>query len=487
MSKTLNEIQQEIQVAKIVHMGEQLILPEGMDMDGAIGLLKRRKQYLEEEISLSEVFAVFPWDAAVALNSILNKRYGWSPAERTPSMFGSRPPEIIAVETSIDTVVHVPWGRFSLPAIEGWIDCGVTRKDGRISFRLNARILRKDETQIKSLFEELRTELKANSIYRGKAFKMRFRDEDGDIIDMPEPKFIDTNDVDEAMLVYPAKTQAAIETNLFTPIQRIRDCIANGIPVKRGVLLGGTFGTGKTMAAKVASKYAVQNGITYLYVTRADELADAIEFAKMYCDPGCVIFCEDIDRAMEGNNAERTEAIDDILNIIDGIDTKSSNIITVLTTNSLETITPAMLRPGRLDAVIDVLPPDAAAAEKLVRLYAGGAVDIDADLSEVGQKLNGVIPAVIAEVVKRAKLAQLRLQEPGTLVTKLSAKALLDASESMKSQLDLLYREEVKDETTIDSLVKGAIESVVTKHLGETISMVSKVDDRVEDIHNRIC
>jgi transitional endoplasmic reticulum ATPase len=316
---------------------------------------------------------------------------------------------------------------------------------------------------------------------------MRFRDEDGDIIDMPEPKFIDTNDVDEAMLVYPAKTQAAIETNLFTPIQRIRDCIANGIPVKRGVLLGGTFGTGKTMAAKVASKYAVQNGITYLYVTRADELADAIEFAKMYCDPGCVIFCEDIDRAMEGNNAERTEAIDDILNIIDGIDTKSSNIITVLTTNSLETITPAMLRPGRLDAVIDVLPPDAAAAEKLVRLYAGDAVDIDADLSEVGQKLDGVIPAVIAEVVKRAKLAQLRLQEPGTLVTKLSAQALLDASESMKSQLDLLYREEVKDETTIDSLVKGAIESVIAKHLGDTISMVSKVDDRVEDIHNRIC
>jgi hypothetical protein len=135
---------------------------------------------LEEEVSLSEVFAVFPWDAAVALNSILNKRYGWSPAERTPSMFGSRPPEIIAVETSIDTVVHVPWGRFSLPAIKGWIDCGVTRKDGRISFRLNARILRKDEAQIKSLFEELRTELQARSIYRGKAFKMRFRDEDGD-------------------------------------------------------------------------------------------------------------------------------------------------------------------------------------------------------------------------------------------------------------------------------------------------------------------
>ncbi|MEX0632802.1 hypothetical protein M8494_14785 [Serratia ureilytica] len=40
------------------------------------------------------------------------------------------------------------------------------------------------------------------------------------------------------MLVYSVKTRA-IETNLFTPIERITDCIANDIPVKRGVLLGG--------------------------------------------------------------------------------------------------------------------------------------------------------------------------------------------------------------------------------------------------------
>lgn len=484
MPKTLSEVKQDVAVAKIVHHGEKLILPTGMEIPEAIDLLERRMKYLKEEVSMSETFAVFPWDAAVALNNLLNKRYGWSTAERTPTMFGSRPPEIVAVDTGVDSVTHVPWGRFSLPAIEGWIECGVARKDGRLNFKLSARILRESEPLIKSLFDELRVELSINSIYRGQAFKMRFRDDDGNVLDMPEPKFIDTNDVDEAMLVYPKVTQEAVVTNLFTPILRIKDCVANGIPVKRGVLLGGTFGTGKTMAAKVASKYAVQNGITYLYVTRADELADAIDFAKMYADPGCVIFCEDIDRAMAADNADRTVAIDDILNIIDGIDTKSANLIVVLTTNDLSSITPAMLRPGRLDAVIDVLPPDAEAAQRLVRLYGGNAISADTDLTQVGKKLDGVIPAVIAEVVKRAKLAQLSLQEPGTLVTSLSSEALLNASESMKSQLELLYRDEAPAEVTIEDLIAKQVSGVIDAQVATTLA---KTDKQVKEIHQRVC
>ena len=484
MAKTLSEVSKEVHVAQIVHHGEQLILPENMGMDDAIDLIKRRKSYLEEEVEMYETFNVFPWDGAYSLNAVLTRKFGWSPAEATPSFFGSNPPKMVTIGIDHNKKATIPFGRFSLPNVDGHIDCSATRKNGRVIFAIEACVLRKDEQTIKELFEELHAELKVSSIYRGKAFKMRFRDERGRQISVPEPKFMDTTDIDENMLVYPKETQTAIETNLFTPIQRIRDCIANGISVKRGVLLGGTFGTGKTMAAKVASKYAVENGLTYLYVTRADELADAIEFAKMYCDPACVIFCEDIDRAMGAENSERTVAIDDILNIIDGIDTKAANIITVLTSNDLSAITPAMLRPGRLDAVIDVLPPDAEAAEKLVRLYGGQAIPETEDLTEVGQTLNGVIPAVIAEVVKRAKLAQLRLQEPGTLVTTLTPEALLDASKSMRSQLDLLYRPTEVETVTMDSIIKTVVTDVVNAHVSNTLT---QVDTRVEEMHGNIC
>ena len=319
MPKTLAQHKDQVHVVEVVHHGEQIILPEAMDLDDGIQALRARKEYLQEEISVNHEFKVFPWDGAVALSAVLTKKFGWSQSIAVPGFFGSQPPQMINVDVDHNKSVSVAWGRFNIPTLDyGYIECSHARKDGLIIFAISATVLRKDEHVIEDVCKMINEELAANSIYRGKAFKMRFRDENGKKLPMPEPKFMNTQDVDESMLVYPEATRQQIETNLFTPIQRIQDCIANGIPVKRGVLLGGTFGTGKTMAAKVASKFAIAQGITYLYITRADELADAVAFAKIYADPACVIFCEDIDRAMDVSNADRTAGIDDILNIIDG-------------------------------------------------------------------------------------------------------------------------------------------------------------------------
>jgi transitional endoplasmic reticulum ATPase len=278
---------------------------------------------------------------------------------------------------------------------------------------------------------------------------------------MPEPSFLDTSKVDVDGLIYSQAVMDAVRTNLFTPIQRVNDCIANGVPVKRGVLLGGTYGTGKTLAATCASRLAEDNGITYVYCPRASELADAIEFAKQYQSPACVVFCEDIDRAVNG---ERTVAMDDILNIIDGIDSKKANIITVLTTNDLDGINPAMLRPGRLDAVIEVTPPDAKATERLIRYYGGESISANEDLTEAARVLSeqGAIPAIIAEVVHRAKLAQITIQQPGTKVTGITGEALKVSAETMAMQLALLARAaEKRDEVwTMEELIHRAVSAV---------------------------
>lgn len=474
MAKTLQDTGPRVNVAEIVNHGEKLILPEHMGIDDAIELLERRKTYLQEKVALHEQFDVFPWDGANAFAEVLEKRYGWVPATSTPGFFGPQPPHMISIEVAPGKVRQVPWGRFSLPGINGFVECDTAYKNGRIVFALSANVLRQDEGAVQALFADLREQLKTSSIYRGKAIKLRFRDDDGDKLAMPEPKFLNTDDVDESMLVYSADVQAAIETNLFTPIQRVQDCLANGVPVKRGVLLGGTYGTGKTLAAKVASKLAVQAGVTYIYVPRADELADAIEFAKQYQSPASVIFCEDIDRVMSG---ERSVEMDDILNIIDGIDTKSANIVVVLTTNDLESLNPAMLRPGRLDAVIEVTPPDAKAVEKLLRVYGGGAIAASTDLTEAGKTLDGAIPAVISEVVKRAKLAQLRLQKPGEKVDHLTEAALLEAAKTMQSQLKLLKsRSEAK---TDKPAIEEALKSLVSDALAPTNERLAEIERQI--------
>jgi transitional endoplasmic reticulum ATPase len=334
-------------------------------------------------------------------------------------------------------------------------------------FVLSATVKRKDEPVIRELFTSLREYLKTHSIYRGKAIKIRFRDDDGDTIPMPQPEFMDVADVDPDGLLLNKDLMASINANLFTPITRVADCIQNGIKVKRGVLLGGNYGTGKTLAATVAAHLAQKHGITFVYTPRANELGDAIAFAKQYQSPACVVFCEDIDREMTG---ERSVKIDDILNILDGVDTKSENIITVLTTNHLEKVNQAMLRPGRLDAIISIEAPDAETAERLVRHYGGNAIDEAEDLVEVGVALQGQIPAVIEETVKRAKLYNLSLIDSGHAVTGISGEALRLAGVSMKTQIELLEGPEKIELPTLDKVMKHMIVSSVKESVDERIA-----------------
>ncbi len=469
---TLDKAGPQTHVAEIAYHGDKMILPEGMDIPAAMKLLEQRQKYLETKVNMSETFNVFPWDGAHAIDAVLTAKFGWSPSVATPGFFGDTPPAMISIEVGPGQIKQVPWGAFSLPGVKGLLHCSAEKQEGRFVFQLIAEVLRKDEATVRDIFAKTREYLKTGSIYRGKAIKIRFRDNNGKTLGMPEPKFMDVSKISENMAIYSQDVQDQVRINLFTPIQRVNDCIANGIPVKRGVLLGGTYGTGKTLAAVVASKLAVDAGITYVYVPRADELADAIGFAKQYQSPACAIFCEDIDRAMDG---KRSVQMDDILNIIDGIDTKTANLIVVLTTNSLDSINPAMLRPGRLDAVIEVLPPDATAVEKLIRHYGGTTIDPAADLTKAGVALAGNIPAVIAEVVKRAKVAQLMVQAPGTKLGLLTTEALVVSALSMGSQLELLKRRTDEENTVKTPDLEVAMREVIAKATDKSAAGVKQI------------
>ena len=466
-----------IPVVDIVHQGEKLVLPQDMSLDNAIALLERRKEYDNKRIHMVETFDVFPLDGACALDTVLQRRFGWAPATTTPGFFRDHPPQLTTVQIGPDQVRQVPWGSFLLPTVEGRLQTEMAQKDGRMVFALTADILRRDERTVQALFDEVREEVKRSSIYRGKTLRLRLFDEDGDKLAMPDPQFV-RNEVDLTDLVYPESVRQAIHTNLFVPIMRAHDCIANGIPLKRGVLLAGPYGTGKTLAAAAAARLAEQSGLTCLYVARAQELAEALIFAKQYQSPACVVFCEDIDRTTSG---PRTTEMDDILNTIDGLDAKNANIILVLTTNAIQTINKAMLRPGRLDAVIEVIPPDAKAVEQLLRHYGAATISTQADLSPVGHALSGKNAAEIAEVVRRAKLSQLAMQAPGTMVTELSVPALLEAADSVNAQSRLVHGPQPSEADDSHGL-EGALMSALKRALHDDLQLLEDMSSRVRRI-----
>lgn len=484
MATALKEAGAKSVIAEIIYSGEKLILPEGMSIPDAQALLEKRQKYLETEVTFRETFDVFPWDGAAALEAVLDAKFGWAHATATPGFWGPQPPQLVSIDVGPDEKKQVPWGSFTLPQVKGLLQTSHSVVANRFVFELVAKVLRKDEATVRDVFARVREYLKTNSIYRGKAIKLRFLDDNGKPLAMPEPKFLKVGHLREEHLIYSRTVQEAIKVNLLTPIERVSDCVANDIPIKRGVLLGGVFGTGKTLAATVAAHVATANGITYLYCPRADELHLAIEFAKQYQSPACVVFCEDVDRVMSG---ERSVAMDDVLNIIDGIDTKTANIITVLTTNAMDKINAAMLRPGRLDAVIEITAPDADAVERMLRMYGGDNIAPDTDLTAVGHELAGNIPAVIMETVKRAKLAQLRQQPPGERVKVLSAAALLSAAQTMRAQVRLLADASAPKSTplTVDSQLRVILEGMVGPLATQVDATAKKVHDIKEWIDER--
>src|SRR5258708_32271027 len=232
-------------------------------------------------------------------------------------------------------------------------------------------------------------------------------DSRGKPLAMPEPRFLDLAQVRANELVFSDDVDRAIHASLFTPIERAEECRKLGMPVKRGVLLAGPFGVGKTLAAYVAAAKAEKAGWTFVYCETAPELSDVVRFAQQYAP--AVVFCEDIDRVVSG---DRDIDMDQILSIVDGIESKESEILLVLTTNDAKDINQAMLRPGRLDSVINVTPPDPGAVIRLIHLYARGILANGEDLTAVGAHLAGPIPAVIQEGVEPSKPHAPRPAEP---------------------------------------------------------------------------
>jgi transitional endoplasmic reticulum ATPase len=399
----------------------------------AIETLQYELAYQEEPVNIRETIVGCFWDGAHAFGRAMEKQFGWV---HGVSDWGN-PPQEKSIATGVGTTTLVPWGKFKVPGIEGGVISTAFERDaqGRFLFCIAATVKRKDEEKIRNLAIATREYLKTGSLYKGKAIKIKFRDSDGEYLPMPEPVFLDVSSANIEGLIFSDEVWSAIETSIFTPIRYTEACRQNNVPLKRGVLLEGVYGTGKTLALFAAAKVAQDNGWTSVYCEDITELEDCIRFGMTY-GPS-VVQCEDIDRVMSGN---RNMGMDDILNIVDGVESKNNDLMVLLTTNNVGAINKAMVRPGRLDDVIEVKPPDASAVERLIRYYAGPALDAETSLVEIGNVLNGRIPAVIRECVERAKLSQIKLskgevQEGGLKIT---VEALLDAANTMGHQLALL-------------------------------------------------
>lgn len=464
--------------------GTEIVLPSypvQMTIPQAIVALQRKMADEETEISVHEEVNAFPLEGAYAFMLALKEKYGWANPQARQTFFGPKPPTTVNVEIDYGVNEQVIWGDFNLPGVEGFLSTGATEdKDDNPIFVIGGKVKKKYQDSVKEIALLTRKIAHDKSIYRGKAIQL-VTDDDGDVDHSDAPRFLDLSKVNPNELTFSDTVMREIETSLFTPVEHTDACREHKIPLKRGVLLEGPFGTGKTLTAFVTAQKARANGWTFVLVDRVSGLDAALSFARRY--QPAVVFAEDIDRAVSGDT--RTVEIDDILNTIDGIQSKGTEVITILTSNDVKQINRAMVRPGRLDSIISVTPPDAKAVEKLIRIYSQGLLDDTDDLTSAGRELDGQIPAVIREVVERSKLYAISRAGSGDI--KVTCDDLVASARGMKAHLDLLNGKK-KEELSLNEQLGQSMTKVIQSAVkgNGLYEVVERIKDDSEAVRTKL-
>ena len=431
----------------------QIVLPEGMPLETGIDWLKRQQLTEEKQVTFSMDFKAYPLDGAYALYRAMKNIFGFVDltAEKGPS--GNTPPHMVGVKLPDGSTIQVPWGRMQFPGLDADSYLETVWNTKKMTFEIHGKFKKKFEPVVVRIADECLEILRNESIYKGHAIR----------IDLgwvatgehpTDPLFLD-KDVktikDEDVLMTKA-TRTKYNTGVLMRIQRTDICKRKGIPLKHGCMLAGPYGTGKTLIAKFTAKKAIENGWTFIYLEDCRQMKDALRMAEMYAP--AVLFAEDIDKAIEG---ERSTQMNEILNTLDGIDTKHNPIITILTTNHLENINKAFLRAGRIDSLIQTAPLDEETALQFIKNFGksadGGNMLVDEDYTEAAKSLATIVPAFGSEIMNMAKMDAIFNNGEDALIGNSN---IVGAAESFKEHIALTTG--VKEPTHLEKIGQTVVD-----------------------------
>jgi SpoVK/Ycf46/Vps4 family AAA+-type ATPase len=143
--------------------------------------------------------------------------------------------------------------------------------------------------------------------------------------------------------------------------------------LKRGILLHGSPGTGKTLSAMYLA--AQMPGRTVILITGGGmgSIETACKLARMLEPATVVLEDADLIGTERGHQTLGANALlFELLNQMDGL-AEDADILFILTTNRPGNLEAALAsRPGRIDQAIEVPPPDAECRHRLIELYGKG-------------------------------------------------------------------------------------------------------------------
>lgn len=278
------------------------------------------------------------------------------------------------------------------------------------------------EGEVNAFLDAIAEHLEKHSIYRGKAITSN-------------GEFLDLTNVSRDEVVYNEKVWRDLKAHVWTLVERAELCAAAKVGLPRKVLFEGPYGSGKTLAALLTARVALEQGFTFFYVvpTAGNALGvvrHMLAFARRY--PPSIVFIEDIDREQrEGNSYE----LGAIMTEIDGICSKNRQMLVIMTTNHNDKISHGMCRPGRIDKVIHFGTFTSEDIERLLKKVIPSAwIAPDLDWSKVGDACKHFSQAFVCEAGKAAMLLGISENDDPSKTPVVTEAALIEAAGDLKGQ-----------------------------------------------------
>ncbi|HEX7031531.1 MAG TPA: CDC48 family AAA ATPase [Nitrososphaera sp.] len=210
--------------------------------------------------------------------------------------------------------------------------------------------------------------------------------------------------------LYEAKR--TLHDNLITAIKEPDKFSKMGIKPPRGALLYGPPGTGKTLLAKALATESNAN----IIVVRGPEVLSkwvgesekAIReiFRKAKASSPCIVVFDELDslarpRGQEEDMSGNERVLSQILTEMD--DSGSAGVVVIGITNRPDLIDTSLLRPGRLDLIIYVGPPDEKARQEILRIVTQAMpLGSDVDLASIAQSTKSFSGADLVALCREA-------------------------------------------------------------------------------------
>lgn len=171
-------------------------------------------------------------------------------------------------------------------------------------------------------------------------------------------------------VILPDKVKKEIRQNVDLLISNIEVYKKNNMTFKRGLILKGVPGTGKTLIGKVLCNTI--NAATFIWVTPGDltevrKVRSICEIARGLAPT--ILFLEDIDLYGGHRERENRGILGELMNQLDGL-VENEFVVVIATTNRSEELEVALRnRPGRFDRLIEVPLPDETCRMQMLNLF----------------------------------------------------------------------------------------------------------------------